>query len=365
MELDKIKSAAYPVKDYYKSALKVRSSSMDEEDEDSIIDQNMKSSSATDRGTRIVKKGNELDKNAFLRILTAELSNQDPMNTKDSTQFVSQLAQFASLEQMANLNSTMTSSSAHSLLGKVVALDNYDDMGVQYGGVVQSVTKNGENIKLNVQVVENGQYVNKDFDFKSVSDVFDTVDTNLANMDYNMNFLMSSSFIGKKVKAANAEATYVGKVKSTYKDSYGINLSVMVDGKVTSEKMTPEHDYTKDEVVVNGVYDGDKDTRLYIKYIRYPEQDHAEYQYKEEGQGEDQGEYQYKFVDEGQKEEEVEWAKLPEDKKIRGIKVITQEEAPIADAEWYVDFEYIEPELMNFFSNNVYEVSEDIESESK
>jgi len=57
-------------------------------------------SRATDRGTTIVKAGDTLDKNAFLKILAAELTNQDPTNAADSTQYVSQMAQFSSLEQI-------------------------------------------------------------------------------------------------------------------------------------------------------------------------------------------------------------------------------------------------------------------------
>lgn len=355
MAVDGVNKAAYKDNNYKKSAKpqnsKNNEANENEDDSKTVSEKNSKISGATKRGTRIVKKGNELDKNAFLRILTAELANQDPMNAKDSTQFVSQLAQFSSLEQMANLNSTMALSSAHSLVGKVVALDVYDDMGVQYGGLVKSVTKNGDDIKLKVQVTDNGKSVEKDFDFKSVSDVFNTANPNLANMDYNMNLLMASSFIGKEVKAANDDGVYVGKVKSVYKDKYGVNLSVMVNGKVTSKNMTPEHESTKDKVVVNGVYNGNKDTKLHIKYNRHPESG--------------QTKYQYKFVDDGQKEGQIAWSNLPEDKKIKGIKIITQEKEPIADGKWSVDLAHIEPKIMNFSSNYVYEVSENISNESE
>jgi flagellar basal-body rod modification protein FlgD len=36
----------------------------------------------------------------FLKLLVSQLQNQDPMNPTDSTQFVSQLAQFSELEQV-------------------------------------------------------------------------------------------------------------------------------------------------------------------------------------------------------------------------------------------------------------------------
>jgi flagellar basal-body rod modification protein FlgD len=36
----------------------------------------------------------------FLQLLVTQIKNQDPMNPSDSTQFVSQLAQFSQLEQV-------------------------------------------------------------------------------------------------------------------------------------------------------------------------------------------------------------------------------------------------------------------------
>jgi flagellar basal-body rod modification protein FlgD len=40
--------------------------------------------------------------NMFLQLLVAQLQNQDPTNPADSTQFVSQLAQFQTMEQSMN-----------------------------------------------------------------------------------------------------------------------------------------------------------------------------------------------------------------------------------------------------------------------
>jgi flagellar basal-body rod modification protein FlgD len=45
----------------------------------------------------------------FLRILVAQLNNQDPLKPLDNEQFVTQLAQFTSLQQTQNLNDKMES----------------------------------------------------------------------------------------------------------------------------------------------------------------------------------------------------------------------------------------------------------------
>jgi len=48
-----------------------------------------------------------LGKDEFLLLLTTQLKYQDPMNPMDNTEFVAQLSQFSSLEQLYNINDTM------------------------------------------------------------------------------------------------------------------------------------------------------------------------------------------------------------------------------------------------------------------
>lgn len=50
----------------------------------------------------------------FLQLLVAQLQNQDPLNPTDSTQFVSQLAQFSELEQVIAIRSDIESYAAKS-----------------------------------------------------------------------------------------------------------------------------------------------------------------------------------------------------------------------------------------------------------
>ena len=43
----------------------------------------------------------------FLQLLVSQMQNQDPLNPVDSTQFVSQLAQFSQLEQLIGIRSDL------------------------------------------------------------------------------------------------------------------------------------------------------------------------------------------------------------------------------------------------------------------
>ncbi len=54
-----------------------------------------------------VQKENELDKNAFLKLMVTQLNNQDPLNPQENGEFIAQLAQFSSVEGIENLNSTV------------------------------------------------------------------------------------------------------------------------------------------------------------------------------------------------------------------------------------------------------------------
>jgi flagellar basal-body rod modification protein FlgD len=58
------------------------------------------------------------DKSTFLQLLVAQIKNQDPMQPQDGVQFLSQLAQFSSLEQSMDTNKQLEAIQA--LLAKQV-----------------------------------------------------------------------------------------------------------------------------------------------------------------------------------------------------------------------------------------------------
>jgi flagellar basal-body rod modification protein FlgD len=80
----------------------------------------------------------------FLKILTAQLNNQDPLKPVDNQEFVAQIAQFANLEQTRQLNekldgmlSNQASTQALGLLGKTVDISVN---GAPFSGTVSALS---------------------------------------------------------------------------------------------------------------------------------------------------------------------------------------------------------------------------------
>jgi flagellar basal-body rod modification protein FlgD len=192
----------------------------------------------TSRGTKIVQSGSEMDKNAFLRILTAELSNQDPENAKDSTAYVAQMAQFASIEQMTNLNANLTMSAANSMIGKGVVLKTLDSSGNQYCGILKAAYKQGTTIKVGVDVNNNGTTETQVFNYDDISGVtINPSDTSTLNNEL-IQLLTQASLIGKKAEFNSKDADgnyYSGVINGIVKNSNSFDLSVTLDNSATNE----------------------------------------------------------------------------------------------------------------------------------
>jgi len=103
-------------------------------------------SSSTDYSSVQVerKDGNNLDKDAFFKLLITQLKYQDPLTPMENTEFIAQMAQFSSLEQMANMNANLSQflriqalSEGASLIGRNVETVDADTGEIIRGEVVR------------------------------------------------------------------------------------------------------------------------------------------------------------------------------------------------------------------------------------
>jgi flagellar basal-body rod modification protein FlgD len=109
-----------------------------------------------------------LGKEDFLKILLTQLAHQDPTAPMEDKEFIAQMAQFSSLEQMTNMAADfakmarmLKNTEASGALGKAVELNTEDEM-VQ--GVVRAVTRDET-----PQILVNGKF----YQWDQVTTVFD------------------------------------------------------------------------------------------------------------------------------------------------------------------------------------------------
>lgn len=109
-------------------------------------------SSTSTATTSSTTSSTSLDTDSFLQILAAELKYQDPSDPVSATEYVSQMAQISSLSQLSAMSTSISNSTAYSLIGQEVSYSTTDTSGntVTGSGTVQSVTVSGNNTYVNV-----------------------------------------------------------------------------------------------------------------------------------------------------------------------------------------------------------------------
>jgi flagellar basal-body rod modification protein FlgD len=112
----------------------------------------LNSVSTTAPTTQIGPNANNPQMNQFLTLLTAQLQNQDPTSPTDPTQFVAQLAQFSTVEQLVQSNTTLSTISqglSGLTLGQYAGLINHT-VNATATSVTAPVSATPQNLTYNV-----------------------------------------------------------------------------------------------------------------------------------------------------------------------------------------------------------------------
>jgi len=89
------------------------------------------------------REGNAFDQDAFLKILVAQLSSQDPLNPLDQNEFIAQMAQFTQVEQTLKLNENLQT------LGNTLRFST----SLLVGAHVRYINESGENVTGTIQAI--------------------------------------------------------------------------------------------------------------------------------------------------------------------------------------------------------------------
>lgn len=118
----------------------------------------MQNATAVEQAKNATPKS-ELTSSDFLNLMMKQLQNQDPTSPQDSSQFLSQQAQFTQLSVTEDMNSNIAKNNsitqATSLVGKTVILTDPDNAKKTITGVVQAAEINGSDSAI---VVGNKSY---------------------------------------------------------------------------------------------------------------------------------------------------------------------------------------------------------------
>lgn len=164
----------------------------------------------------------ELGKDDFLKLLITELQYQDIMSSQGDKEFIAQMAQFSSLEQMSNLSATMEKfiktqmvSQSAGLIGKEVEALSLDQSQLIKGIVTGTYFEEGA-----ARLIIDDHYV---VDLQDVISTGDRRETNLLSR--------ASVMIGRNIvaEAGESEEPVSGKVTGAEIDN-GL-LWLIIDGE--------------------------------------------------------------------------------------------------------------------------------------
>lgn len=183
-----------------------------------------------------------MDKDAFMKILIAQLQNQDPTNPMKDNEFIAQMAQFTSLEQTMNLAKSFERFAEAQNQSHLIQYNNFVGKTVHWHEVTDKKDEDG---KL---IINEGTSTIKSAKFVNGSVVFTTHDGKeltpgnisevLSSGSSSSSLVEASMLIGKTVTYTEDETEKSGVVTSVTTKQGKIEYVLSDGSKISSDQFT-------------------------------------------------------------------------------------------------------------------------------
>lgn len=182
----------------------------------------------------------ELGKDAFLKILMTQLQNQDPTKPMDDAQFISQMAQFSSLEQMTNLTKAFEEFAGVQQQSQMIEFSNFVGKEVKWHELTDKLDADGKPItNEGAGSITGIKFVDGSVEF-TLADGKKINPGNISEVlsgSSNSNSLVEASMlIGKTVGYQNGDTVSSGVVQSVSKKDGSIVYNLGGDVSIKADQ---------------------------------------------------------------------------------------------------------------------------------
>lgn len=182
-----------------------------------------------------------LGKDAFLKILMAQLQNQDPTNPMKDTEFIAQMAQFSSLEQMANLTKAFENFAQVQEQSQMIEYSSFVGKEVKWHEITEEVGEDGKPVtNEGTGQITGIKFVNGSVEF-TLADGKVITPGNISEVlsgGTSANSLVEASMmIGKTVSYTNGETEGTGQVVSVTKKDGSIVYNLSDNTTITANQI--------------------------------------------------------------------------------------------------------------------------------
>ncbi|MEA0554450.1 flagellar hook assembly protein FlgD [Lysinibacillus irui] len=193
----------------------------------------------------------ELGKDAFLQLLITQLQHQDPTNPMDDREFISQMAQFSSLEQMQNMTKAMESLLASQQQTQMMSYSTFVGKEVKWHEITEEKDEKGNPVvNEGTGVIESLKFVDgsvvfvladgKEITPGNISGILGGSGTNTTgdNTATESPLVQASKLIGKNVTYKDGEQELQGRIVSVSNKDGVIYYVLDNDKKLTDKDFT-------------------------------------------------------------------------------------------------------------------------------